>query len=106
MKKLPNIEINELFLVKADWNRTFVGQIIREETPEGQIINRGNVVVNEGKIWSIGKTQDELGSNLDDICTLKLDHNLHGNEGKSIILEYPSHFTIPFSYEFNRMFLN
>lgn len=83
MKKLPNIEINELFLVKADWNRTFIGQIIREQTEDGQVINRGTVVVNEGKIWSTGETQDELGNNLDDICTLKLDHDLHGNEGRT-----------------------
>jgi hypothetical protein len=77
MKKQPKIEICELFLVKADWNRTFIGQIIREETPEGQIINRGNVVVNEGKIWSVGETQEELGNHLDDICTMKLDKGLH-----------------------------
>ena len=81
MKKQPKIEICELFLVKSGWNRTFVGQIIREETPEGQIINRGNVVVNEGKIWSAAKTQEELGNNLDDICTMKLDYNLHGIPG-------------------------
>jgi hypothetical protein len=86
MKKLPTIEISELFLVKADWNRTFVGQIIRKTDEDGLSINLGNVTVNEGKIWSKAETQEELGNNLDDICTLKLDHNLHNSCGVTSIL--------------------
>ena len=78
--------INELFLVKADWNRTFMGQIIRENNEDGNNIVRGNVVVNEGKIWSIGANENELGKNLDDICTLKLDYNLHNSSGINIII--------------------
>jgi hypothetical protein len=80
-EKLPNIEICELFLVKADWNRTFMGQIIRETTAEGKEIIRGTVVINEGKAWSVGNSEEDLGNNLDDICTMKLDHNLHADPG-------------------------
>ena len=68
-KKLPQIQITELFLVKADWNRTFMGEIYREKSEDGKEIIRGNVVVNEGKIWSSGESQDELAKNLDDLCT-------------------------------------
>jgi len=80
-EKLTNLEITELFLVKADWNRTFMGQIIRETTVDGQEIIRGNVIINDGKAWSVGNTEEELGNNLDDICTLKLDFNLHADLG-------------------------
>jgi hypothetical protein len=86
MKKLPTIEITELFMVKADWNRTFIGQIIRKTDEDGLSINLGNVTVDEGKIWSKAETQEELGKYLDDICTLKLDCNLHGNGGVTSIL--------------------
>jgi len=80
-KKLPNIEITELFLIKADWNRTFMGQIIRETTDNKTIV-RGNVIINEGKCWSVANTQEELAKNLDGICTMKLDKGLHDDAGK------------------------
>ena len=86
MKKLPTIEITELFMVKADWNRTFIGQIIRKTDEDGLSINLGNVIVDEGKIWSKAETQEELGNNLDDICTLKLDGGLHNSCGVTSIL--------------------
>ena len=86
MEKLRNIQITELFLVKADWNRTFMGQIIREKIEDGKDIIRGTVIVNEGKIWSVGETEEELGNRLDDICTMKLDHKLHENPGKMDVI--------------------
>ena len=80
-KKQPDIIIAELFLVKADWHRTFMGTIIRETTADGKEFVRGSVIIEEGKAWSIGNSQQELADNLDFICTLKLDHNLHGKSG-------------------------
>jgi hypothetical protein len=80
-KKLPDLQITELYLVKADWNRTFMAQIIRERTEEGKEIVRGNVVINEGKVWSVADTEDELGDYLDDICIMKLDYGLHDQPG-------------------------
>jgi hypothetical protein len=82
-KEKLNLEITELFLVKSKWDRTFFAEIVRDKTEDGKTINRGSVVVNEGKIWSAGETQDELGYYLDDICTMKLDFGLHDNEGVS-----------------------
>jgi hypothetical protein len=79
-KKLPEIEITELFLVKADWSRTFMAQITRERTEDGKEIIHGSVIINEGKAWSIGCEKD-LGTFLDDICTMKLDYGLHEKAG-------------------------
>ncbi len=81
-KKIPPIEIIEMFLVKSNWRKTFVGEIIREKTEDGEIC-RGTVVVNEGRIWSTAKSDEELGFFLDEICIMKLDYNLHSNAGVS-----------------------
>ncbi len=80
-KNLPPLQIIELFLVKSNWRKPFVGEIKREKTKNGSEICRGTVVVNEGRIWSIGESQDELGNNLDALCELKLDYGLHEDAG-------------------------
>jgi hypothetical protein len=80
-KNLPPIEITELFLIKADWNRTFMGEIIRETTADGKEFVRGSVIIEEGKAWSTGESQSELAKNLDDICLMKLDMGLHFHAG-------------------------
>jgi hypothetical protein len=85
-KKLPDIIITELFLVKADWLRTFMGTIIRETTADGKEFVRGSVIINEGRAWSSGNSQENLANNLDAICTLKLDYNLHSDRGVTVIL--------------------
>jgi hypothetical protein len=85
-KKLQPLQIIELFLVKSTWAKTFVGEIIREKTNDGAESYRGTVVVNEGKIWSMGESQDELGKNLDEICIMKLDYNLHSSTGQSVVI--------------------
>jgi hypothetical protein len=81
-----NLLITELMLVKADWERTFVAEICREITSEGVSIVRGSVVVNEGKIWSVAETQEELGKYLDDICQMKLDIGIHNTGGMTTII--------------------
>ena len=80
-KKISSLEITELFFVKSGWDRTFMGEIVRDKTEDGKTINYGTVVVNEGQIWSAGETQDELGIYLDCICTMKLYLGLHDNQG-------------------------
>ncbi|HEY5123628.1 MAG TPA: hypothetical protein VIK14_07825 [Ignavibacteria bacterium] len=80
-KKLPQIQITELFLIKADWDRTYLGQILRENTEDRKSVVHGSVVVNEGKAWSSAETQDELVKYLDDLCVMKLDMGLHLNPG-------------------------
>lgn len=86
MKKL-SIVITEIFLVKVGYDKTFVGEVVRDimdldVNNRISVVYHGSVVINEGKIWSTGKSQDELGENLDAIATMKLDGNLHGDKGK------------------------
>jgi hypothetical protein len=80
-KKPPDIQITELFLIKADWDRTYMGKMLQENTEDGKSVVHGSVVINEGKAWSAAETQDELAKNLDDLCTMKLDMGLHSNAG-------------------------
>jgi hypothetical protein len=83
-KKLPTIEITELFLIKADWTRTFMGIIRREVDVAGNPVVMGEVIVPEGKIWSKASSQEDLMKNMDSICKLKLDGGLHSHAGVTI----------------------
>ncbi len=76
-RKLPEIVITELFLVKADWQRTFTGTIRRETDVDGNIVVMGEVIVQDDKIWSKASSQEELMRNMDEICIMKLDMGLH-----------------------------
>jgi hypothetical protein len=76
-KASSNLVITELFLVKADWTRTFMGTIRREVDDEGNPVVMGEVIVHEGKIWSKASSQEELMKNMDDICVMKLDNYLN-----------------------------
>lgn len=91
-KKLPEIIVTELLLVKADWHRTLMGQISRETTMEGTAVFHGNADINEGKVWSVAETEEELGKNLDCICKMKLDEDLHGSSGVAEIIAGTSFF--------------
>ena len=82
-RKLHDLQITELFLVKADWNRTFMATIIREKTEDREEIIRGNVVINEGKVWCVAESEKVLGMYLDDICLMTLDKGLHSSAGLS-----------------------
>jgi len=83
MKNTSNITITELFLVKSDWNHTFIGQISRQIT-ENNIVIHGNVVVEEGKIWCEGESETDIGNKLDTMCVLKLKYGINDSYGISI----------------------
>ena len=87
-KKLPEIQITELFLVKSgnDFTRTFLGEIRRETDDIGNEIVLGVVIVNEGKIWSKASSQEELMKNMDAMCVMKLDNGLHSHAGVTIAI--------------------
>jgi len=74
-KKLPDLQIVELLLVKAgnDWTRTYMAQIRRELNSDGDQIICGEVVIEGWKVWSIGSTEEEVGNNLDSLCDLVLN---------------------------------
>ena len=74
--------LTELFLVMADWNRTYTGTILRKNTEHG-ILCHGTVVIDEGKVVSVASSDELLAQNLDDICKMKLDYGLHKKAGES-----------------------
>jgi len=80
-KKKERFELTELFLVKADWDRTFMGTIKREKDEDGRPIIRGAVMVNEGHIYSMAGILEKLGEYMDAICVMKLDRGLHDKVG-------------------------
>jgi len=83
-KELPDFIISELFLVKADWQRTYMGTIKREVDFDGNPVLSCKVIINEGMAWSRAADEEELRKNMDDICVMKLDRGLHQNSGLSI----------------------
>jgi hypothetical protein len=83
-KKLPSgIEITELFLVRADWTRTFMGEIRRNTDPNGNPILTGKVIINHATAWSCSTDEEELRMNMDAICVMILDYALHADSGAS-----------------------
>ena len=80
-KKDDRFQLTELFLVMADWDRTFTGTIKREKDEDGRPIVRGAVMVNEGHIYSMAGVLEKLGEYMDAICVMKLDFGLHQNAG-------------------------
>lgn len=76
-KKTTHITIQEIYLVKADWERTFFASIRRDQDSKGDLIIYGKVTVLEGNIVALGCSEEDLGSKLDIICKLKLDYGLH-----------------------------
>lgn len=82
-KSKDRFEITELFMVKADMHRKFIGEINRHTDVDGNKFVTGKVFVQEGQIWSMADNQYELGRFLDDICILKVDYNIHTIVGKT-----------------------
>jgi len=77
-KKLPDLQITELLLVKAgnDWTRTFMATTKREFDNEGNSIICGKVIVENCKIWSLTSNEEELCKNLDELCFMNLEYRL------------------------------
>ena len=85
-KVIPGITLTELFLVKADWGRTYWGEIRRDFDNNGIEIVFGRVIIIEGRAWSKATCQSELAKNLNDICIMKLDMGLHSHAGVKVII--------------------
>ena len=64
--------ITELFLVKPNWNRTFMGEIIRDVV-DGKPIIYGKVNIDVYILTGSAETQKELGVLLDNASTLVLN---------------------------------
>ena len=64
--------ITELFLVKPNWNRTFMGEITRNVV-DGKPIIYGKVNIDVYILSGSAETQKELGVLLDNASTLVLN---------------------------------
>jgi hypothetical protein len=70
------MRISEIFLVKADWGRTYLGHIFRVNDFEGNEFVFGKVIIENNVVISKANNEVELKHRLDDTCILILDHNL------------------------------
>ena len=73
----------ELFLVAADVNRTFVATRLRRKDDNGDEFVIGYVKIHEGEVIGSALSELQLERQLDEICLLKIDHDLHCMKGKS-----------------------
>jgi hypothetical protein len=76
-KTSTNLILTELSLFRADWGRTFMGEIRREKDEHGKDIIIGKVVVEEAIMWSAAPTLTTLRVYLDSMIILKLDFYMH-----------------------------
>lgn len=75
--KNDRIVVAEMFMAKADKYRCFFGVIKRWKDDKGTLYVASKIVMPDGFIWAQATDQKTLGSNLDQICMLRLDHNIH-----------------------------
>ena len=83
MSKRENdrFEINEMFMAKADVNRCFFGIIKRSKDEDGNPYVFSRIKMQDGLLCASAHDQKILGKNLDEICIMILDKNLHDNAG-------------------------
>jgi hypothetical protein len=81
-KEEERIQITEMFMAKADRDRCFFGIIKRFDDQKGNPVVFSKIVMpNDGFICAQANDQKNLGNNLDEICIMILDKNLHDNAG-------------------------
>jgi hypothetical protein len=86
-KKLPNIEITELFMAKCGkkgFDRCFYGTINREKDENGKEVAVSSAIYmkDERYIWARAEDQWKLGELLDAIVEWRLVYGLHKDMGK------------------------
>src|ERR1035437_4907952 len=83
-KEKEGFEICEMFMAKAEKYRCFFGTIKRFEVEDGNPLVFSKIVMpNDGYICAQAKDQKVLSKNLNQICIMILDKNLHGDAGIS-----------------------
>jgi len=85
-KNKDRLEIQELFMGKAGWHRTFIGTIERYTQEDGSPYVFGKIPVNDFVIIATAKNDVELGEKLDDLVILILDYNLHEMKSKRVMI--------------------
>jgi hypothetical protein len=88
-KSKDRFEITELFMAMAGKDRCFTGIIKRLKDIEGNPFVFSRIVMPDGLLCATD--QKALGENLDKMCVMILDKNLHGDTGKSTEI-FGTHF--------------
>lgn len=105
MKKEPlKVVITEMWLAEVG-DKHFYGTIKRSKDANGNPHLFSRININDGIVQGYATNRIELGKNMDAMCAMYLS-GIHNDKGVSKTFKYPNHLTIPFSYAFNRMFLN
>ena len=76
MKETEEFTMTELWLVKADWERTFIGTIERTKNPDGTPLLKGRADINGTEITAEAATEEELTDKLDALCTEILEKSV------------------------------
>lgn len=82
-KKKPKLQITELFMAKAGWDRCFHGTIQRNIDEEGNPYVFSKIKIYEGYILSRSEDQWKVGAMLDELVKMVLDLGLHSSSGVS-----------------------
>ena len=82
-EKKDKFQINEMFMAKADVNRCFFGIIKRGKDDDGKPYVFSRIKMKDGLLCGRASDQNSLGVNLDEICIMILDKNLHSDAGVS-----------------------
>lgn len=85
-KKKVELQITELFMSKAGWDRCFHGIIKRKTDEEGRPFVYSEIKINKGYIYSRASDQWILGQMLDELTIMVLDNELHNNAGVTSII--------------------
>jgi hypothetical protein len=83
-KSKDRFEITEMFMGKASVDRCFYGCIKRLKDANGNSYTFSRLVVNDGLLCASAPEQQELGDNLDKLCIMVINKNLHGVAGKYV----------------------
>lgn len=97
-KKLPKLEITELFAAKAgnDWSRYFAGTITRQKDEQGNDVFYSTIYIKRygfNEVICSGacdpdlnqqQLQDKLGNQLDELVLMVLDYGL---ASKNVVVE-------------------
>ena len=87
-KKETEVQINELFMAKSDWNHCFHGTIKRGQDEKGNPVVFGKILVkariHDGYMYAKASDQWQLGEMLDEMALMILDQKIHSHAGISV----------------------
>lgn len=74
-KQNEEFTMTELWLVKADWDRTYIGTIKREMGHDGTPLLKGKADIDGIMIFAEASSEEELTNKLDELCTKILENH-------------------------------